>query len=252
MADLLLCLDSGCGIDLTNNSGRLGAAIRANSARGIKCDGTTRQIYVGTRGYAGQSNPSSETGCENRLNIDTNGDLWVGPTLSYARMPDGGDNLSVIGWPAASGQSGDRETGVVWTNGSACRQVVMWTWEARARAVAAVGFAANEQMIATYTLNMIPFFGGGGGLGSTVNIKNSFMAGFDAEQFNAGSGLSNDTQMTGIAIINPGGTLRFRGNVSMGTRDNVSTSYGDDNGVRFDNLKLFVSTGYQRTASEAV
>lgn len=250
MADLLLCLDSGCGVDLTNNSGRLGASIRVATSRGIKCDSTTRNIYVGTRGFTANADPTSETGCENKLQIDSAGDLWVGPTLDFARLNNAGNNMSVIDWPTSGNQSGDRDSGVVWTNTTNCREVIHWTWESvKVRATADAALGAGEQMICQYELNMIPVFGGGGGVGSAVAIWDNIIADHNAASFNPGSVLRQDTQIAGMAIVNPGGTLSFTGRVDMGTNLNVANAAGDDNGVRFQQLQLHVATGYQRTAN---
>jgi hypothetical protein len=104
-------------------------------------------------------------------------------------------------------------------------------------------------MICQYELNMIPVFGGGGGVGSAVALFDSIIADHNAASFNPGSVLRQDAQLSGLAVLNPGGTLSFTGRVDMGTNLNVANTPGDDNGVRFQQLQLLVSTGYQRTAN---
>lgn len=250
MADLLLCLDSGCGIDLTNTSGRLGASIRADSARSLKCDATTRQLYVGRRAATLATTPGTEAGCSNLLQIDGSGDLWASPLLSFLRRVNGADNMSVIGWPAASSSSGVRSTPTVWTNNTSCAQIIQWSWaDVRAMAKAQGTLGAGEQMIAQYETVIYPVFSGGG-VGAASVLDDHFIADYNAASFNAGSVLRRSKIVSGQALLPAGASMSFEARVDMGSRLNVDTTYNSDNGVIIEGLELTVhQAGYQRLSN---
>lgn len=241
MADLLLCLDSGCGIDLTNNSGRLGAAIRADSSRALKCDGTTRNLYVGTRNYAGQINPNGEQDCSNQLKIDGSGNLWVPPTIGACDITIPDTSFLDLPGPGSDDRDADLD---IYTNNSGCTLMLYWKYDVQVNVQAAAGFTTGDVL---HWSGLIAVENMGGGVGTyPTSIRRTVQAPFSSGGIGAGDSYREWFQISGFHILNAGQTMRHR-RVVYGASKNaqVAAATSANNGIAFTNGGVMVSYGIQ-------
>ena len=250
MADLLLCLDSGCGIDLTNTAGRLGASIRTDTARALKCDATTRQLYVGVRGYSGQLNPTAQQDCVKQLNIDSNGDLWVAPELALGNV----QNLANTGWLSIPGAADpdDLTCRLVYTNNTGCSVVVSWRYTVQLRLKLVPGFGSGN--VATWIGNMTtrPTLAGDGGcpqstgVGSTVTLRDSVSVPFSTTGFGPNEVFSRNYSISGFHVLGAGQSLYHTHIASTSKLENFQNIGGSaDSGLSFVSGAFSVHRGVE-------
>ena len=241
MADLLLCLDSGCGIDLTNTAGRLGANIRTDTARALKCDATTRQLYVGFRSVTNPVTPGTDLGCANMLQVDAAGDLWVPRTMGSCdiTIPD----TSFLDLPG-NGDS-DRDSDIdIYTNGTTCDVMVHWKYDVQVNVQSVAGFAAGDVM---HWSGLISVENMGGGVGTyPASLRRTCQIPFSSTGLGAGDSYREWFQISGHHILNPGQTLRHR-RIVYGNKKNaqVAAATSSNNGIAFTNGSAMIVYGNQ-------